>query len=66
MSKSKAFRFDGGAGTYLGTGILAFLITVITFGIYGFWVGPRVQKRVVENTDFDSAYVATQPVVAAA
>ncbi len=30
---SGRFRFDGGAGTYLGTGILAFLVTVFTLGI---------------------------------
>ena len=34
MSKSQNFKFDGGAGTYLGTGILAFLITVLTFGLF--------------------------------
>lgn len=33
MAKSKAFTFDGGAGTYLGTGILGFLITIFTLGI---------------------------------
>ncbi|MGE3327155.1 MAG: DUF898 family protein [Acidimicrobiia bacterium] len=33
MGKSKSFRFDGGAGTYLGTAILAFLITLLTLGI---------------------------------
>lgn len=32
MGKSKAFVFDGGAATYLGTGILAFLITVVSLG----------------------------------
>jgi len=31
--KSGRFQFDGGAGTYLGTGILAALITIITAGI---------------------------------
>lgn len=106
MGRSKAFRFDGGAGTYLGTGILAFLVTVlslgiatpfaivlrqrwrakhtyvnghrlvflgggmqlfglwvkwfllliITLGVYAFWVGPRVQKWIVENTDFDMTF----------
>jgi uncharacterized membrane protein YjgN (DUF898 family) len=30
---SHRFTFDGGAGTYVGTGILAFLITVFTLGI---------------------------------
>jgi uncharacterized membrane protein YjgN (DUF898 family) len=33
MAKSKNFEFDGGAGTYLGTSILAFLITIFTLGI---------------------------------
>jgi uncharacterized membrane protein YjgN (DUF898 family) len=103
---SGRFRFDGGAGTYLGTGLLAFLVTlltlglcapfgivlkhrwrakhtyidgqrliftgsawglfghylkwwlltIITLGIYGFWVIPRITKWVVENTDFDPTY----------
>lgn len=106
MGRSQSFRFDGGAGTYLGTGVLAFLITVlsfglaapfaivlrqrwrakhtyvnghrlvfvgtgmslfgnwlkwlaltvITFGIYGFWVAPRVQRWIAENTDFDPTF----------
>lgn len=106
MGRSKAFSFDGGAGTYLGTGILALLITmftlglctpfaivlrqrwrakhtyinghrlvfvgggmqlfglwvkwfllmIITVGIYSFWVAPRVQKWIVENTDFDPTF----------
>jgi uncharacterized membrane protein YjgN (DUF898 family) len=30
---SGRFRFDGGAATYLGTGLLGFLITVCTLGI---------------------------------
>lgn len=104
MAKSKSFVFDGGAGTYLGTSTLAFLVTVctlgicypyalvliqrwkarhtyikgfqleftgtgiglfgqwikwfllciITFGIYGFWVYPRLQRWIVEHTDFSS------------
>jgi len=108
MPRSKSFTFDGGAGTYLGTGILAFLITVltigilapygivlrqrwkakhtyiegrqlvfvgsavglfghwlkwwfltlITVGIYGFWVAPRYQKWLVENTDYATQGVA--------
>lgn len=33
MAKDGRFTFDGGAATYLGTGILAFLITVLTLGI---------------------------------
>lgn len=102
MAKSQHFTFDGGAGTYLGTSILAVLITlvtlgiaypyalvlmqrwkakhtfidgkqltftgtglglfghwikwfllcIITLGIYGFWVQPRVVRWTVEHTDF--------------
>ena len=33
MAKSKNFVFDGGAGSYVGTSILAFLITIFTLGI---------------------------------
>jgi uncharacterized membrane protein YjgN (DUF898 family) len=103
MAKSGRFRFDGGAATYIGTGILAALITICTFGIcypfalvlrerwrakhssidgfplvftgsawglfgnwlkwlalsiitlgiYLFWVGPRIQEWKWEHTDFD-------------
>jgi len=33
MAKSKNFVFDGGAGTFIGTAILATLITVFTLFI---------------------------------
>ena len=102
QNNSKRFTFDGGAATYLGTAILAMLITIftlgicypfalvlrqrwrakhsyidgrqliftgsawglfgnwikwllltiVTLGIYSFWVGPRIQKWIWENTDF--------------
>jgi uncharacterized membrane protein YjgN (DUF898 family) len=32
-AESRQFAFDGGAGTYIGTGLLAFFITVLTLGI---------------------------------
>lgn len=32
-ARTRQFAFDGGAGTYFGTGLLAFLITVFTLGI---------------------------------
>lgn len=32
-AQSRQFAFDGGAGTYFGTGVLALLITVLTLGI---------------------------------
>jgi hypothetical protein len=33
MAKSGAFRFDGGAATYVGTAILAWLVSFLTLGI---------------------------------
>lgn len=104
MSRSKSFVFDGGAATYVGTCILAslvtlftlgiaypyalvliqrwkakhtfingvqlkftgtgaglfgqwikwFFLTLITFGIYSFWVTPRMTQWIVEHTDFDN------------
>lgn len=106
MSRSKSFTFDGGAATFVGTALLAMLVTVltlgicypyalvlrqrwrakhtyvyghrltftgkatglflhwlkwwalsvITLGVYLFWVGPRSTQWVVEHTDFDPSY----------
>ena len=103
---SGRFHFDGGAATYLGTGLLGFLITACTFGIcypfavvltqrwrakhsyidgqrlvftgsamglfgnwikwfllslitlgiYLFWVGPRIARWKWEHTDFDHTW----------
>lgn len=33
MAKSGRFRFEGGAGTFVGTALLGFVVTVVTFGI---------------------------------
>ncbi|MDB4103118.1 YjgN family protein [Acidimicrobiales bacterium] len=101
-----SFYFDGGAATYFGTGLLAFLVTVltlgiafpfalvlrerwkakhtyiegrrlmftgtgmglfgnwikwlllmtVTFGIYTFWVIPRITKWKVERQAFDPSH----------
>lgn len=106
----RQFAFDGGAATYVGTGILALLITlctagicypfalvlrerwrakhsyidghqlqftgsawglfgnwikwfaliVITIGIYGFWVGPRIARWRWEHTGFAAPVHAVQ------
>lgn len=105
MARSGRFTFDGGAATYVGTALLALVITVatfgicypfalvlrerwrakhsyidgfplvftgsatalflnwlkwlllsiITFGIYLFWVMPRIQSWKWEHTTFDSS-----------
>ena len=102
MARSGRFKFDGGAATYLGTAVLAVVITVctlgicypyalvlrerwrakhsysdgfqlaftgsatglflnwikwwllsvVTLGIYLFWVGPRIQSWKWEHTNF--------------
>jgi hypothetical protein len=39
---------------------------IVTVGIYGFWVAPRMQKWIVENTDFDPAWTPAGAVPAAA
>ena len=111
---SGRFHFDGGAATYIGTGILAMLVTVftlgicypfalvlrerwrakhsyiegqrlvftgsamglfgnwikwlllsmVTLGIYLFWVGPRLAKWTWENTDLDPTWVPNAPATA--
>jgi len=46
MARSGRFTFDGGAATYVGTALLAFLITVLTLGIcYPFAVVLRERWR---------------------
>ena len=109
MTTPTRFTFDGGAGTYLGTAVLGFFITlitpgicypfaivlkerwrakhtfidgqqlvfrgtaiglfgnwikwlllsIITLGIYLFWVAPRLQRWTTVHTDFA---VPTNPV----
>jgi uncharacterized membrane protein YjgN (DUF898 family) len=113
MAKDTRFTFDGGAGTYVGTIILGFFITVITLGIcypfalvlkqrwrakhtyidgqqlvftgsaiglfghwikwfllsiitlgiYLFWVGPRLQRWITVNTEFAAPVAPLQPLV---
>ena len=36
--------FDGGLLQLVGYLILGFLVTVLTVGIYGFWVGIKLKK----------------------
>jgi uncharacterized membrane protein YjgN (DUF898 family) len=111
-AQTHQFAFDGGATTYFGTALLAFLITVctlgicypfglvlrerwrakhsyiegrqlvfngsawglfglwwkwfflmiITLGIYGFWVGPRISRWKWENTSWASYAPASMSV----
>ena len=53
MAKSEQFTFDGGAATYIGTAILGWIITAVTFGIGYPWSLCMFHKWVVEHTDFE-------------
>ena len=53
MVKSKNFIFDGGAATYFGTGILAFLITAFTAGLGYPWALCLFQKWKAKHTYID-------------
>jgi uncharacterized membrane protein YjgN (DUF898 family) len=48
----KQLIFTGSAVGLFGHWIKWFVLILITFGIYLFWVGPRIQKWIWENTDF--------------
>ena len=49
----KRLRFDGTGGQLFGNWIKWFLLTVITCGIYSFWVTPRLYKWVVSHIHFE-------------
>ncbi len=50
MSKSKNFSFDGGAGTFLGTAIVAFLITSLSLGLAFPWAVVLKQQWIAKHT----------------
>jgi uncharacterized membrane protein YjgN (DUF898 family) len=61
--RAKHTYIDGQRLVFTGTGIGLFghwvkwlLLMVVTVGIYGLWVGPRIQRWKVEHTDFDAAW----------
>lgn len=49
MARSKNFKFNGGAASYLGVGILSFLLVVFTFGIGYPWALCMRQRWKIEN-----------------
>lgn len=61
--RCKHTYIDGRRLVFLGTAMGLFgnwlkwlLLSIVTLGIYLLRVGPRLQKWVVENTDFDPTY----------
>lgn len=45
-------RFTGSAGSLLGSWIIWVVLTVITVGIYGFWVPTKVMKWIAQNLTY--------------
>lgn len=43
-------KFDGGGTALFGKYIIWFLLTIVTFGIYGLWVSVKLVKWVVAHT----------------
>jgi uncharacterized membrane protein YjgN (DUF898 family) len=50
--------FEGKALGLFGHWIKWFLLIIITIGIYGFWVAPRLQKWIWENTAYGDVPVS--------
>ena len=48
----KRLRFDGTALGLFGTWIKWLLLTIITIGIYGFWVSIAIKKWKTKHTHF--------------
>jgi uncharacterized membrane protein YjgN (DUF898 family) len=58
MPRSKSFTFDGGAASYVGTGILAFVITVFTLGIFAPYGIVLRQRWKAKHTYIDGRQLA--------
>jgi uncharacterized membrane protein YjgN (DUF898 family) len=50
--EGRQLRFTGDAWSLFGHWLKWFLLMVVTLGIYGFWVYPRMTKWIVEHQDF--------------
>ncbi|HVX06784.1 DUF898 family protein [Humibacter sp.] len=55
--------FTGSAIGLFGHWIKWFLLSIITLGIYLFWVGPRLQRWITVNTEFAAPVAPLQPLV---
>jgi uncharacterized membrane protein YjgN (DUF898 family) len=48
----RAIYFDGTGAQLFWNYIKWFLLTIVTFGIYGFWLSLKMKEWVVEHTHF--------------
>ena len=49
----RRLTFDGNGGQLFGNYIKWFLLTIVTFGIYGFWLSIKMKQWVVKHTHFE-------------
>lgn len=49
----RRLRFDGTGGSLLGNWIVWLLLTIVTCGIYSFWVTPKLYKWIVSNIHYE-------------
>ena len=50
--QGKQLVFTGGGFSLIGFWIKSVFLVIITFGIYIFWLIPKLKQWVVEHTDF--------------
>ena len=53
MIDGKRLVFTGGGFSLIGLWIMWWFLTLITFGIYLFWLIPNLNKWITEHTDFE-------------
>jgi uncharacterized membrane protein YjgN (DUF898 family) len=53
-------RFNGTGMGLFGNWIKWWVLCIITLGIYGFWVAPRLTKWIVEHQEFDPTQAPTR------
>lgn len=58
MGKSQTFKFDGGAGSYLGVGILSFLLCLVTLGLGLPWAVVMFQSWRTRHTYIEGRQLA--------
>lgn len=49
----RQMRFDGTGGELFGKYIIWFLLTIVTCGIYSFWLGIKMRAWIVSHTHFE-------------
>lgn len=48
----RRLKFSGTGAELFGNFIIWWVLCIVTIGIYSFWVGPKFQKFITENTEF--------------